>query len=55
MFTHRSTTPSSLCMAANERRLRFADRVYWAIHWVRVVLWPLPVLTLLYSGLVASP
>jgi hypothetical protein len=23
---------------------------YWTLHWVRVVLWPLPVLTLLRVG-----
>jgi hypothetical protein len=23
---------------------------YWTLHWVRVVLWPLPVLTLVRAG-----
>jgi hypothetical protein len=23
---------------------------YWTLHWVRVALWPLPVLTLLRAG-----
>jgi hypothetical protein len=27
-----------------------ADARYWTLHWLRVVLWPLPVLTLLRAG-----
>jgi hypothetical protein len=23
---------------------------YWTLHWIRVVLWPLPVLTLVRGG-----
>jgi hypothetical protein len=23
---------------------------YWTLHWIRVVLWPLPVLTLVRAG-----
>lgn len=27
-----------------------ANTRYWALHWIRVLLWPLPVLTLVRAG-----
>jgi hypothetical protein len=27
-----------------------ANARYWTLHWIRVVLWPLPVLTLVRAG-----
>jgi hypothetical protein len=31
-----------------------ANARYWTLHWVRVLLWPLPVLTLLRTARAAA-
>ena len=37
-------------MLAVQEEAMSANTRYWTLHWLRVVLWPLPVLTLVRAG-----
>jgi hypothetical protein len=40
-------------MLCQEREMN-ADARYWTLHWLRVLLWPLPVLSLVRAGRAAG-
>jgi hypothetical protein len=60
-LTHLRTSPPILLLCNLRSILIFSLRKgalptmspnarYWTLHWLRVALWPLPVLTLFHSG-----